>query len=245
VVNERFATAYWPGEEAVGRRLKFKGWDDDRWFTVVGVVADAKPADLSTEDTRAVYLPYAQRAPVWQRFGTLVMRTAGDPETFRRALQRAVWSVDPTLTLSGIETLVFRQGQSAAQPRFLAEVLSAFALAAVLLVVQGLYGLLAYVVTLRRREIGVRMALGATARGVARAIAGQGLTATAAGALVGLLGGFALRRVLGGLLYEVAPLDGWSIAGAGALLVVAALLASAWPALRAARLDPMVALREE
>lgn len=113
------------------------------------------------------------------------------------------------------------------------------------LVVQGLYGLLAYLASTRRREVGVRMALGATALAIALRVGGQGLAATVAGALVGLGAALALRRVLGTLLYGVAAVDGWAIAGSFALLLIAAFVASFAPALRAARVDPMVALREE
>src|SRR6185295_18634600 len=104
-VNERFVATYLPGQDVVGKRLRFGGWGDDRWFTIVGVVADTKMEDLTVDDFRSIYLPYAQRGPAWQRFGTLVVRTSGDPELLRHAVAHAVWSVDPTLTLSQVETL--------------------------------------------------------------------------------------------------------------------------------------------
>ncbi len=245
VVNERFASTYWPGQDAVGKRVRFSGWDDTRWFSVVGVVADQKSSELARPDTRALYLPYAQRGPAWQRFGTLLVRTGGDPRALGRALREAVWRVDPALTLGDMEALVDRQARASALPRFLAEVLGAFALAAVFLVVQGLYSLLSFLVAQRKREIGIRMALGASARGVAAATAGQGLRAALAGALAGLAVSLGLRPVLAGLLFQVSPVDGWSLAGALALLLLATLAATARPALRAARVDPMVALREE
>jgi len=177
--------------------------------------------------------------------GTLLVRAGGDPRALGRALREAVWRVDPTLTLGDMEALVDRQARASALPRFLAEVLGAFALAAVFLVVQGLYSLLSFLVAQRKREIGIRMALGASARGVAAATAGQGLRAALAGALAGLAVSLGLRPVLAGLLFQVSPVDGWSLAGAMALLLLATLAATARPALRAARVDPMVALRED
>ena len=245
VVNAAFARRYWPGQTAVGRTIRLSGWDDPRRFRVVGVVADTKPADLTEEDTRAVYLPYAQRAPSWQRFGTLAVRAAPGADDLAPRVREAIGRVDPSLTVSEIESLDAQLSRSLAPSRFLAQVLGGFALAALLLAAQGLYGVLAYSAAVRRKEIGVRIALGATPRRIVWQVARRGALPVAAGLAAGVLGALLARRVLGSLLFGVSGSDPSTYAFAAVALLIVAAGASSLPALRASRVDPMIALRDE
>ncbi len=245
VVNLALARRYWPGQEAVGKTIRLSGWDDPRSFRVVGLVADTKPSDLTEEDTRAVYIPYAQRAPAWQRFGTIVVRAARGATNLLPRIREAIWRVDPSLTISEIEPLDLQFRRSLAPSRFLAQVLGGFAAAALLLAAQGLYGVLAYSVVLRRKEIGVRIALGATRGRVISHIARRAALPVAAGLGAGVAAAFLARRVLGNLLFGVSSSDPATYALAAAALLLLAATASSLPALRASRIDPMTALRED
>jgi ABC-type antimicrobial peptide transport system permease subunit len=192
-----------------------------------------------------VYLPYAQRSAAWQRFGDLVVRTKGDPSAIVAAVRQAVLSVDKTLPLAEVTTLEARHGEQSAQPRFNALALAVFAALAVFLALQGLFAILAFVVEERRREIGLRMALGAKARDILRLVLGVGLGLTAAGLAAGLALALGLGRLLASLLYEVRPSDPAILAAAAVGLAATALLAAGVPAWRAARTDPMTALRTD
>ncbi|HSB60656.1 MAG TPA: FtsX-like permease family protein, partial [Vicinamibacteria bacterium] len=186
-----------------------------------------------------------QRRVDWQRFGTLVVRGPGAPAGLVAALKRAVWSVDPTLPLDGVATLQQRRTRSSAQQSFHAAALGLFAAAALLVALQGVYAVLAWSVEQRRREIGVRMALGAAGREVSRLVAGRGLRLAAGGLVPGLAGAWALGRVLESQLFGVAPTDPPTYAAAAAGVLAAAGLACALPAWRAARVDPAAVLRAE
>jgi putative ABC transport system permease protein len=249
VVNRRFAREFFPGESALGQRIAFAGWAESGttpvFMTIVGVASDVKAYRLDEPDSRVVYMPYVQRTTSWQRFGDLVVRAKADPAALASAVREAVLSVDKTLPLAGITTLNARWDEAAAQPRFNALALTAFAAVALFLALQGLFAILAFTVEERRREIGLRMALGATARDVLRLVVGVGLSLTAGGLVVGALLSVALGRFLGGLLYEVRPTEPAILAGAGVAFALTALFACGLPALRAARTDPMQALRED
>jgi putative ABC transport system permease protein len=250
VVNQAFARAFFPGESALGQRIAFphhveKPGDPPTWMTIVGICSDVKSYGLDEPDSRTVYLPYAQRTAAWQRFGDLVVRAKGDPGALVAAVRQAVLSVDTTLPLAEVTTLEARHGEQSAQPRFNALALALFAALAVFLALQGLFAILAFVVEERRREIGLRMALGAKARDILRLVLGVGLGLTAAGLAAGLALALGLGRLLASLLYEVRPSDPEILAAAALGLAATALLASSLPAWRAARTDPMTALRTE
>ena len=247
VVNESFARQFFPGTDPIGRRIAWEwGKEEPKWMTVVGVAADVKATrDLADDDVVAVYSPYSQRTVEWQRFGTLVLRTSGDPASYARPLRQAVWQVDPTLTVSGIRTMDERRHSALASRRFTSLLLSVFGAAALLLAIQGIVGVLSYSVAQRRREIGIRMALGAAPSDVFGVVLGRALRLTAAGLGLGIAAALGLTRLLGGLLYGVTPTDPGTFLLAGLLVMATALAACAIPARRAMRVDPLVAIRAE
>jgi putative ABC transport system permease protein len=250
IVNQRFARDFFPGQNPLGQRIAFpdhgeKPGDPPTWMTIVGVCADVKSYTLEEPDSRTVYLPYAQRTATWQRFGDLVVRAHGDPAALLGAVRQAVRTVDPTLPLAEVTTLEARLSGLAAQPRFNALALASFAALAVYLALQGLFAILSFTVEERRREIGLRMALGASRRDILGLVVGKGLALTTLGLCAGLGLALALGRFLAGLLYEVKSTDPAVLAAAAMGFALVAVLASGLPALRAARTDPMQALRTE
>ena len=246
VINQRFASQAWPHKSPLGERIAFRvGSDSLVWRTVVVVVGDVRTTSLAQGDSRAVYLPYAQREGGWHRFGSLVIRTRGEPAAMSRALREAVWRVDPRVPLSGIGTMEEKVASSIARQRFSATALGAFAIGALLIAVQGIYSVLAYAVSVRQREIGIRIALGAERLRVVRMVLRRGVAAAGLGLLLGLAGAMALSRVLSSVLFEVTPTDLTAYLAAAATLGAVALVASWLPARRAARVNPMVALRND
>jgi predicted permease len=249
IVNQTFARQFFAGADPVGRRIAFRDWHEftpgPAWMTIVGVATDVKGLTLASGDEPALYLPFVQRPVSWQRFGSLVIRTAGAPDRFARPLKEAVWAIDPSLAPTEIQTMTERRAASAGRERFLAVVMSLFAVSAALLVVQGLWGIVAYAVAGRRREIGVRVALGAVHRHVVGLMTREALRPMALGAVVGL--GLALlgSRLLAGAVFQVSPTDPVVLGATLLLLVVIALLASAVPAWRATRIDPLEAMKAE
>jgi putative ABC transport system permease protein len=245
VVNERMAREFWPGRSPLGERLSFGWTDEPHWMTIVGVASDLKGTQVTAPDSLTVYAPYVQRVADWQRWGTLVVRTQMEPHALVRPLKGAIWSVDPTLTPDQLETVEDRRAVQTAQQRFNALALVSFAAVALLVALQGVYALLAYAVEERRREIGVRMALGATGGDVLRLVLGRGLRLAALGLAGGLVLAFSLGRTLESLLFGVAPTDALTFLAASGLLGVTALVACTLPAWRASRVDPITVLRSE
>ena len=220
------------------------GRPDAPWATVVGVVGDVKQASLALDPPDAVYVPMGQ----WSWFDivqSLVVRTTGDPAALVPGVERAIWSVDPTPPLVRVATMSDLLERSEAQRRFALVIFAAFGLAAVVLAVVGLYGVVAASVEQRTREIGVRAALGASPARVAALVVRQGMTLAVLGILVGVAGAAVAARGLASLLFGVTPLDAWTYGGTVALLCGMALLACIVPAARAARVDPAVTLRAE
>jgi putative ABC transport system permease protein len=247
VVNQRFASRYWPDRDAVGQRIAFRDFGDAAgpyWMTIVGVVSDIKGRVLTAPDTLTVYAPFLQRKIEWNRWGTLVVRSASDPAALAPAVRAAVRAADPEVPLQDVMTLAGRVSRAAAPQRFNARVVSAFGVVALGLALQGLFGLLAFVVERQRREIGVRLSLGAQPRDVVRLVAGRGLRLALLGLVIGLPLGYALARAAAAVLFAVTPADPATYALAAAALVCAAAAACLVPARRAARLDPAAILRE-
>jgi predicted permease len=247
VVNERFAGLYWPGGDAVGRRIAFRDFGDadgPYWMTVVGVVSDIKGRALAAPDQACVYAPFLQRRIEWNRWGTVVARAQGDPSSLVPAVRAAVHAADPDVPLQDVQTLPDKVRRAAEPQRFNARVVSLFGALSVALALQGLYGLLAFVVERSRREIGVRLGLGAQERDVVRLVAGRGLRYVALGLLVGLPAAYAVARAASAVLFGVTAADPATYAVAAFALLAAGALAGAVPALRAARLDPAAILRE-
>jgi len=236
VVNEFLAKRHWPGKSAVGKRIRFGG-EKAPWWTVVGVVRDIRERGLLYEMKPAVYVPVTQvKKP--QGFAFLLVRTSSDPTSTIKMVEGAVWSVDPQQPVSYVRTMDQLMETDVADRTRPMVLLGVFAGLALVLACLGVYGVLAYAVAQRTREIGVRMAMGAKPGDVTRMILGRGMKLSA----IGLLAGGALLRTL---LYGVTPAAPGIYAGTAAALVLVAVIACVIPALRAARVDPAVALRNE
>jgi len=240
IINEEFARPKFAPRNPIGMRIGIE--DDKRTYEIVGVVDSIKSGGLQDPAPPQLYLPMAQQ-PVPML--TAVLRTVGDPAALSHTVQQAVLSVDPDVPAYRIRTGDQLLGRSLARRRLLMTLLSSFASIALVLSLLGLYGVLAYGVAQRTREIGIRMALGAAAGQVLAGVVRQGMTIAALGVIAGLAGALAMTRVLKDALYNVSPLDAGVLLLAPAALLLVALLACAIPARRAARIDPVLALRHE
>src|SRR4051794_6475218 len=241
VINETMAAKYWPGEDPVGKRLKI-GYNQTGPREIVGVVADVKQKALTDTATAQMYTPFVQ-AP-WP-FLTAVARTTTAPEAAAGSLRAVLARLDPEQAAGEVRTYDQYVARSIATPRFTALLLGAFAGLALLLAGFGLYGVMAYSVAQRRREIGIRMALGAQAADVRSLVVNQAARLGATGLAVGLAGALAATRVLGSLLFGVSATDPLTFAAVSAALITVLLLAAYLPARRATRVDPIVALRAD
>lgn len=245
IVSQSLAHHFWPREDPIGKRLK-PGFSNDSWCTIVGVVGDAKQYRLDEPTLPAMYLPYAQSpGDFMMRDVTLVVRTALPLLTLVPAVRRAVGAVDPDLPVFDVATMEQLVYRSVSAPRFNTVLLGVFAALAVILATVGIYGMMSYSVSQRTHEIGVRMALGAREHDVLRQVIRQGMLRAAAGIGFGLAGALALTRFLSSLLYGVRATDPLTLAAVVLVVTAVALLASYLPARRAAKVDPMVALRHE
>lgn len=248
VVNEAFVRRYIPDRDPLGTRIRFAFRDDLPWHTIVGVVGDVRHNGVIAEPKPTFYRPHAQWAVPSgspQRTMTLVVRTLQDPEALVAPIRAVARSLDPRVPLSRVQTMEQVLGNALAQPRFTLKLLGAFAVLALGLAAVGIYSVVAYNVAVRRRELGLRMALGATRHGLVRLSLRDGIVYAALGAAIGLAAAFGGTRVLSGMLYGVAASDPVTYAGVTLVVLTAALVASWLPARRASRIDPMQALREE
>jgi putative ABC transport system permease protein len=244
IVSDGFARRYWPGQDPIGKRLKTPlpgSRYDLTWLTVVGVVADARYRELQAARLD-LYLSFLQ-SPYGPKH--LVVRTAGDPLAVASSVRAIVRGTDRDLLAEDMTSMEAVVEAALGGPRFGMQLLSAFALAALALAALGTYGVMAFLVGRRTREIGVRMALGARGTDVLNLVMSQGMRPVLAGLAVGMAGSLALGRGLSKLLFGVAPHDALTMAGAAAVLAAAAAVACYLPARRAARLDPAAALRRE
>ena len=241
VVNETFTRRFFPGEDPIGRRLRF-GDDTAPSFAIVGIVADAKVRGAREAARVETFIPYWQFTEPGMN---VVLKTAIEPAQLAGALRRAVYSIDANVPVSGIGTLAAMVEDSIDQPRFVAMLAAGFAALALSLAAIGIYGVMAYAVSQRTAEIGVRMALGATSAEVFRLVVGDGLRLAAVGITLGAAGALITARWLTALLFGVGPGDPATLAVTAGLLVLVALAACSIPAHRATRVDPMVALRTE
>jgi putative ABC transport system permease protein len=245
-VNETMARLAWPGEDPIGKRL---AWSIDSetgpdWRQVIAVVADVRQRDLADEAGPVVFLPMAQ-SDLWGENAVemaLVARATGDPGALAGAMRRAVHDVDPRLPIYDLATLEEIRAASAATTRFNMLLLSALGAIGLLLAAVGIYGVIAWFVSQRTQEIGLRMALGATEGRVLSLVAWQAMRPVIVGLAVGLAGALAATRALGSLLFGVTATDPVTFAGVLVVLALAALLASWLPARRAARVEPTRAL---
>ncbi|MBI1790346.1 MAG: ABC transporter permease, partial [Acidobacteria bacterium] len=244
IVNEFLAKRFWPGQSALGKRLKADGTGpEDPWRTIVGVVADLNERGFELPQKYAVYAPLSQ----WRdwRGSFLAVRTEAEPAGLSSAVREVIWSVDRDQPVALIRTMDSILDQSLENRRLQMQLIGAFAALALALASVGLYGVLSYGVAQRTQEIGVRIALGASPAGVARLIAGQGARLAALGTALGGGAALALTRAFRALLFGIAPEDPRTYAAVAVLLMAVAAGACWLPARRAARVDPMVALRQE
>lgn len=251
IISERVANTYWPGQDPLGRRLRSqmdaKSLNDsigNVWMTVVGVVGDVRHSGLERNASAELYVPYTQRP---RRTGDMavVMRTGNvDPSSIAASVRNEVRAINKNIP---VEFEAMRQifSRSIATRRYNMILLGAFAGIALLLALMGLYGVMSYTVTESTCEIGIRMALGAQARDILKVVIGQGLMLTLIGIGLGILGAFALTRLMTGLLYQVKATDPTTFVFVSVLLVAVSALACYIPARRATKVDPMVALRYE
>ena len=242
VVSESFARRNFPGADPIGQRLRFG--PDTSWETIVGVVGDVKQTSLATGETDAVYVTTSQWLWVDARL-SLVVRATGDPAAVISAVKAAIWSVDKDLPIVQVTTMNALVARSAAGRRFALAVFEAFGFVALALAAIGLYGVVSGSVTERLREIGVRTALGASPSDILGAVLRQGMTFTALGVVIGLLGATVASRAIATLLFDVSPLDPISYAGVVAVLISVSAIACWVPARRAAGGDPLIALRTD
>lgn len=247
VINETMAKQYWPDGSALGRRFRING-PTAPWIEIVGVVADEKHTGLGAAVNRKWYRPHAQwtqsnTTPI--RSMTLVIRTGGDPVSLARPARQTVRDLDPRLAVSEVRTLDDVVGASVARQRFTMLLLVVFAATALVLAAVGVYGVMSYWVSERTREIGIRMALGATQAQVTALVVREGLIPVVIGLAGGGLVALAVAGVMRGLLYGVAPRDPLTFVGVSLALVIVAVTASWLPARRAALLPPVEALRYE
>jgi len=244
VVNEAAAKQYWPGQDPLGKRLRRSGDSDAEhttWFTVVGVVGSVRQTGPRDLPESLLYLPpMLGNDP--NRAYTFLLRGPGAAHQ-GDAIRQAVRAIDPDLPIAAVRTMQEVVDASLVQFTFTMLTLGIAAAVALVLGAVGLYSVLSYAVSLRTREIGVRLALGAPRARVMRSIVVRGIVTAGAGLLVGALGAMALTRLLGSLLFETAPLDPATFAAMAALLLVVALVASYLPARRAASTSPMEAMR--
>lgn len=243
IVSEAVAAATWPGQDPIGKRLKFGGIDSsDPWITVVGVAGTTRYRDLATPRP-TLYIPTGQFGVA--AAGRMAIRTTAPPAFVAGVVRDAVRAADPGVRVTRVASFAEHLRAPLAWPRFNALLLGVFAAAALLLSAIGLYGVMAASVRQRQAEIGVRLALGATAAMVRRVVLGEGLRLAMIGALAGLALAVGATRLLRGLLFEVEPLDPVSLLGAAATLIAAAVVAIWLPAHRATRIDPIDVLRAE
>jgi putative ABC transport system permease protein len=239
VISASMAAQFWPGIDPVGHRIAI---DEDKPMTVVGVVGDVHHASLEAAPRPTFYVPYRQDPWAAMQFA---LRTSVPPDSVRRAIQGAIAQVDKDQPVGATLTMDEFVSRSLARRRFGVTLLTAFGGIAVTLAAVGLYGVLAFIVGERRREIGVRMALGARPRDIAGDLLGEGLRLAGVGVAGGVALALAATRLLNALLFGTSPTDAVTFASASALILAIAAFASLVPAIRASRVDPLVALRDE
>jgi predicted permease len=246
VVSDTLARSLWPGQDALGKRLRWNIEDpNSALVTVVGVAADARQRGRVHDllfPARDLYVPHAQRA---ERMIVAVVRASQDPSAIVDPVRAAVGRLDPDLPVFNVKTLREQMSEEEGETRFAALLMTTYGTVALLLAAIGIYGVLSYHVTLRTREIAVRMALGATRAEVQRMVVRDGMVPALTGIAVGLAGAAALTRLLSGILFRIQPRDPKTFALVALILGSVALAATILPALRATTVEPLQALRAE
>jgi len=240
LINQTMASKFWPNQDPIGKRIRMGDLKSTSpWIEVVGVVGRVKQYGLDSDGRIAFYLAHTQSP---QRALYLTVKTAGDPSALAAGVKTAIASLDPDLPLYRVQTMDRRVQQSLARQRFAMTLLTLFAALALVLAAIGIYGVMAYLVSQGTREIGIRIALGATQGGILNLVLRQGLTVAVVGAGAGLAAGLLLARLMQSLLFGVRASDPATFAVVAIVLAATALVATYVPARRAARTDPMVAL---
>jgi predicted permease len=240
LVDQKMADRFWPHGNAVGKRIRHN--DKSPWLTIAGVVGVVKQYGLDTDTRMVVYSAQSQH-PGGSMF--LVARTTGEPAALADAIDQQIQSIDPDVPVYDIATMEQRVHESMARQRFAMTMLGAFAGFAMILAAVGVYGVMSFLVTQGTPDIAIRMALGAQRNSILSLVFRQGMALAFIGIIVGLIGAFTLTRFMRGLLFGVSATDPMTFVGVVFLLTIAALSACYFPARRAMRVDPMMALREE
>jgi putative ABC transport system permease protein len=239
VINETAARAFFDKREPIGQQINF--WGAAR--NIIGIVADEKMHGLTSNTPPAIYVPL-QQAPSANGAEVLLVRVSSNPAAATTTIRSIIRQADPGLAVFGVEPLEETLSSSIQQRRFVMLLLGLFAILALALAIIGIHGVLAYTVSQRRHEIGIRMALGASPKGVTRLVVAYGARLTALGIVLGVAGTLLLSRFLASLLFGVTTTDVATLIAAVALLAVAALVATYLPVRRAVRIDPMDSVRE-
>ncbi|MBD0373380.1 MAG: ABC transporter permease [Pyrinomonadaceae bacterium] len=243
LINETMARKVFPGEDPIGKRLNIGNPGSSPWRTIIGIVRDVRQKALDTEPYPQMYTPYAQTPRA--RSMTLIARTSSDPTALVPSIRNELAAMDKDQPLYNVRTLEQVMSESIARQRFSMLLIAIFACVGLVLASVGIYGVMSYTVAQRTHEIGVRMALGASARDVLKMVVGQGMLLSLIGTGLGLIAAFLLTRLISSLLFSVSATDPLTYALISLMLISVALLACLVPALRATRVDPMVALRYE
>jgi putative ABC transport system permease protein len=249
VINSSFARTYFPNQSPIGQHIQVGAVPnpDPRvpWMEIVGVVADVKQS-LASESSSEMYVPFRQADQVLPVLTlSLVVRTAGDPLAQTNAIRSVVHNIDPNQPVTAIRSMQENVAQSVSEPKFRTVLLSVFAGIALVLAAVGIFGVMAYSVAQRTRELGLRMALGASRGRVLQLVLANGVRLTLMGVVIGLVATFFLTRYVSSLLFNVPPFDPMTLVAVVAALIVVSLCACYLPARRATLVDPMIALREE
>jgi len=251
IVSEMLAKRFWPGQDPVGHQLKWGGDESQApWMTIVGVVGDVNQGALGTETIPQTYEPIDQQPDrpqglFFYREINVVARAQREADSLLGGVRGALQRLDPALPITNARSLDDVVAESVRPQRFSMSLIGLFAVVALGLAAVGIYGVLANVVTQQTHEIGVRMALGATAPAVMWSVVRRALILMGAGGIAGVAGALALTRVMAGLLYEIRPTDSFAFGAASLLLAAIALVASVVPAWRATQVDPLIAMRAE
>jgi putative ABC transport system permease protein len=244
IINDAMARRSWPGGDPVGKRFKLGPRDSaNPWYTVVGVVVNMRRQGPEREPFPQMFVSLEQTPP--QSADLLIRTSSGDPLALAGALRAAVRGVEKNAPIYGVTPLEQQLGTYLAQRRFQTSLLAGFSIVALLMAAVGIYGLIQYTITTRTQEIGIRMAIGADAGGIFRMILGEGLKLSLTGLMLGLLGALWLGQAGSSLLFGVAPTDPLTFIVVSLLLIAVAIAACYFPARRAMKIEPIIALRQE
>jgi predicted permease len=244
VISETAARMFWPNQDALGKRLKLGRADSQApWLTVVGVVGDVRQLDVLRVPRPAVYFPASQDQGVGDTLSDWTMHTSADPIALVPAVREAIWSVDAGLPITRVQTMGAIRRAATASQQFTLVLVGLFAVLALVLAAIGVYGVMAYNVAQRTRELAIRVTLGASRRELLKLVLGHAIRLTLIGVGVGVVMALTLTDFIATLLFGVGPRDPMTLAGVALLLILVSLVASIGPVHRALRLDPAAALR--